>query len=113
MAKKRIMIIKIKPLSVNQCWQGKRFKTSAYKAYEREILSLLPPVKISKKKLAIVLRFGFSSKASDIDNPVKPLLDILQKAYEFDDKMIFKLKVEKEIVKKGLEFVLIEIGNYE
>ena len=31
-----------KPLSVNTCWQGKRFKTPLYKEYEKEILELLP-----------------------------------------------------------------------
>ena len=28
------MIINIKPLSVNQCWKGRRFKTDKYKSYE-------------------------------------------------------------------------------
>jgi hypothetical protein len=34
--------IKIKPLSVNKAWQGKRFKTNEYKQYEKEVSLLLP-----------------------------------------------------------------------
>ena len=36
------MYLKIKPLSVNQVWQGKRFKTKTYKDYEKNVLAILP-----------------------------------------------------------------------
>ena len=32
----------IKPLSVNEAWQGKRFKTNSYKSYEKDVMRLLP-----------------------------------------------------------------------
>lgn len=95
----------IKPLSVNDVWQGKRFKTSKYKDYEQEWFYSIPKIKIPEGKLAMRIIWGFSSKASDIDNPTKPLLDILQKKWGFDDKMIYKLEIEKVDVKKGEEFV--------
>lgn len=41
---------------------------------------------------------------SDIDNPTKLILDILQKRYGFNDKMIYELNLKKEIVKKGKEY---------
>ena len=99
--------INIKPLSVNQCFQGKRYKTHKYKSYETELMLVLLPkmMYIPEGKLQIYLKFGFSSKASDWDNPVKPFQDILQKKYGFDDKRIFKAIVEKELVKKGDEYV--------
>lgn len=96
---------KIKPLSVNKVWQGKRFKTPTYKAYEQEWFYTLPKLKIPKGKLSLMIKWGFSSKASDIDNPTKPLLDILQKKWEFNDKMIYRLELDKVDVKKGEEFV--------
>ena len=37
--------LKYKPLSVNICWQGKRFKTTEYKKYERDLLMILPQIK--------------------------------------------------------------------
>lgn len=104
------MRIKIKPLSVNQCWQGRRFKTKIYKAYEQELLLKLKPYDIDETlKLAVYITWGFSSKGSDIDNPTKPFFDILQKKYGFNDSRIYELHIKKEIVKKGSEFIDFEI----
>ena len=100
-----------KPLSINEAWQGKRFKTPAYNNYEKAILLQMPKVKIDvEQMLRIEFFFGFSNKASDLDNPVKLLLDIAQKKYGFNDKNVFELNVRKCIVKKGEEF--IHIGIY-
>lgn len=100
-----------KPLSINEAWQGKRFKTPAYKAYEESMLLMMPKAKINvEQMLRIEFFFGFSNKASDLDNPVKLLLDIAQKKYGFNDKMVFELNVRKCIVKKGDEF--IHMGIY-
>lgn len=100
-----------KPLSINEAWQGKRFKTPAYKAYEESMLLMMPKAKIDvEQMLRIEFFFGFSNKASDLDNPVKLLMDIAQKKYGFNDKMVFELNVRKCIVKKGEEF--IQMGIY-
>lgn len=101
--------IRIKPLSVNTCWQGRRFKTEAYKDYEVQMYYLLPPKIKFGKKNKLKITFGFSSKASDIDNPVKPFMDILQKRYGFNDKTVYQLEIKKEDVKKGEEYVDFEI----
>lgn len=102
------MEIKIKPLSVNKCWCGRRFKTPEYKAYEEELLYRLPKLKIGKGKLTLIIRLGFSNKLSDIDNSLKPLIDILQKKYGFNDNKIYDLEVFKEDVKKGEEYIDFE-----
>lgn len=110
------MRIDIKPLSVNQCWQGKRFKTPAYKAYERAVLLLLKPMQIPEGELQITLEWGFSSSASDWDNPIKPFQDILQKKYGFNDNRVIKATVIKRKVKKGQEFIefdIIEFKSFE
>lgn len=101
-----------KPLSVNEAWQGKRFKTPIYKSYEEAILLTMPKGKVdSEEMLRIEFFFGFSNKASDLDNPVKLLLDLAQKKYCFNDKNVFELNVRKCIVKKGEEF--IQMGIYK
>jgi Holliday junction resolvase RusA-like endonuclease len=101
-----------KPLSVNLAWQGKRFKTPAYKEYEKGMLLNMPKAYIYKDQmLRVEFFFGFSNKASDLDNPVKLLMDIAQKKYGFDDKMVFELNVRKCIVKKGEEFIQMGIYN--
>jgi len=95
--------INIRPLSVNNAWKGKRFKTDDYKQYEKDLGLLLP--KDIKVKNGLQLEFGFSSKLSDIDNPVKPFIDILQKKYGFNDRDLTLLNIKKENVKKGEEYI--------
>ena len=106
------MLIKIKPLSVNNAWKGRRFKTDDYKFYEYEFLLKLRPLDIPDGKLNIYVMVGFSSLASDCDNILKPLLDILQKKYGFNDNRVYKLTVEKCDIKKGGEFIHFDISKY-
>lgn len=104
------MVIQIKPLSINEAWQGKRFKTKKYKAFEKELLLKLPKLKIEfKPPLSILITFGFSRATSDIDNPLKPFLDCLQKKYGFNDRDVYLLKVEKTLVATGKEFIKFKI----
>ena len=106
------MVIQIKPLSVNEAWQGKRFKTKKYKAFEKEMLLRLPKLKLEfEKPLSVEITFGFSNVLSDIDNPVKPLLDCLQKKYGFNDREVYELNVKKQIVKQGKEFIHFKINE--
>ena len=100
--------LQIKPLSVNECWQGKRYKTPAYNRYEKAVLLLLPKAEIINVE-RIEIEFGVSSKLADIDNPVKPILDILQKKYGFNDRDIFELTIKKVLTKKGQEYIKITI----
>ena len=104
MAKSIQCRIDIKPLSVNEAWQGKRFKSPKYKKYEALLMNLLPKNTVPDGKLRIDITYGFSNSASDIDNPTKLLIDITQKRYGYNDKNIYELNLKKEIVKKGKEF---------
>ena len=103
------MRLDIKPLSVNEAWQGRRFKTPAYKRYERDVLMLLKPFKVPDGDLAITIKYGFSNKASDVDNPTKLIVDILQKKYGFNDSRVTRMTLTKEKVSKGNEFICFEI----
>jgi Holliday junction resolvase RusA-like endonuclease len=99
----------VKPLSVNKVWQGKRYKTFEYKRYEVKLFMALPPKVVIPEMIRIEFIFGFSSKASDLDNPVKPLLDILQKKYSFNDSHVWEMEIQKKIVPKGEEYMKINI----
>ena len=90
------MRINIKPLSVNCAFKGRRFKTLKYKRYERQALAMLQKLDIPDGYLCLRITFGFSSKSADIDNPLKPWIDILQKKYGFNDRMIKRLVVDVE-----------------
>jgi len=103
--------INIKAISVNICWRGRRFKTNSYQAYEKEMMYLLPKLIVPKGKLELTIKVGFSSKNADLDNVAKPLIDVLQKKYEFNDKKIYKLILEKEDVKKGDEYVYFSFDS--
>jgi Holliday junction resolvase RusA-like endonuclease len=59
----------------------------------------------ANEPIELSLIVGFSNMASDVDNVVKPFVDILQKKYGFNDKYIFRLIVEKKLVVKGAEFI--------
>ena len=102
----------IKPLSVNEAWLGRKRKSAKYRKYEAEVTELLATAEIEVPPtggLGLCLEFGFSSSASDIDNPIKPFQDILQKVYGFDDKRIHELIVHKTKVKRGEEYILFDL----
>lgn len=103
----------IKPLSVNAVWQGKRFKTKLYKQYEKDVSLMLRNKKLPKPPYRIYLEFGFSNKLSDIDNPVKPFMDILQKRYNFNDRDVYEMILKKVDVKKGKDYIKWHIESTE
>ena len=105
-----IIELQVKPLSVNEAWKGRRIKSDKYKIFERSVLFMLPkPKDVFSDMLRIELFFGFSNVLSDLDNPIKMTLDILQKKYGFNDKNIFEMNVRKCKVEKGKEFISIGI----
>jgi Holliday junction resolvase RusA-like endonuclease len=106
------MKVNIKPLSVNECWQGKRFKTSKYKAYEHELLLKLKPLEVPDGKLHLNIVIGVSSKLFDIDNMLKPFIDVLQKKYGFNDRDIYKITIDKTITEKEKEYIYFKLLQY-
>ena len=105
--------VDIKPLSVNEAWQGKRFKTQQYKAYEMEMLLKLPAGQLPPPPYRVHYEFGFSNKLADFDNPCKPIGDILQKKYGFNDNQIYEAHIIKKIVKRGQEYINIKIEHVD
>lgn len=101
--------LKIKPLSVNEAWKGRRFKTDKYKAYRKEVLLMLPKLTLPEGPLYIYLEWGFSNSACDFDNPIKPFVDILQEKYGFNDNRIIESHIKKTKVKKGAEYILFNL----
>jgi Holliday junction resolvase RusA-like endonuclease len=103
--------IKIKPLSVNEAFKGKKYRTDKYDLFIKNMMFLLPnnmnfP---DEKNIKIAIIFGFSSSLSDIDNCCKSFLDCLVKKYKIDDRYIYEMHVFKEIVIKGQEFITFKI----
>jgi Holliday junction resolvase RusA-like endonuclease len=101
--------INVKPLSVNGCWQGRRFKTPDYKHYEIKCKLLLPKIVIPLGVLKISFDFGISYAGFDFDNAIKPFMDILQKKYGFNDSRVWEANIKKTKTEKGQEFVKFKI----
>ena len=103
--------IHIKPISANRAFQGRRFKTPTYTAYETELCFLLPKIKVPTGKLELHYVFGMSNKNSDLGNLEKQTTDILSKRYGFNDKNLYRIILERQDVKKGSEFVSFEFNE--
>lgn len=101
----------IKLLSINEAWQGRRYKTKKYETYEKILRYTLPNNKFNIDSYYIVFFFNFSNKLSDWDNPIKPLQDILQKKYGFNDRDVEIAMVYKNIVEKKDEGFIVYIGD--
>lgn len=104
--------LNIPALSINNAYRGRRFATQALKRYKDDISYLLPKIIVPKGKLALMYRFGMSSKLSDADNGVKAFQDCLAEVYGFNDRVIYKISIEKIDVPKGKEFIEFEISPY-
>ncbi len=104
--------VKLKPLSVNEAYRGRRFKTPALAKYKQDIAILLPKFTPPKGRLHVDYRFGVSSKGSDGDNLVKAFQDALSESYGFNDNLIYGWSGEKVDVKKGEEFIEFKITRF-
>jgi len=102
--------IKIKALSNNEMYGGRKVKSYKYRNFERDIMPLLPSdVEIPKGKIHLNMQVGLSSKLADLDNTLKPFIDCLQLKYGFNDKWIYKISAKKKDVKKGMEYIHFEL----
>lgn len=104
--------VNIKPLSINEAFQGRRFKTHKHEAYEMEVIVNLPPITLPAPPYCVTYTFGLSNSQADVDNHIKVFQDCLQKKYRFNDKYIYKLIAQKKKVKKGQEFVEFKIETF-
>lgn len=105
--------IQIKPLSVNEVWKGRRYRTDKYKDWSEHLGWILPNDVQTFPKMYVEIVFAFSNAGSDIDNPLKPFIDVLQKRYKFNDAQIYSLHVEKTVVPKGAEYVGFKFYDYD
>ena len=106
--------LKVKPLSVNGAYRGRRFATQELKDYKLELSLRLPKkIVIPEGKLKVVYIFGISSKNGDGDNLIKAFQDCVADKYGFNDKRIYKWDVEKVDVPKGKEFINFDILKWQ
>lgn len=104
----------IKPMSINACFQGRRYKTSEYKAWREEMGWMLKKHK-SKPIKWCDIEFNFYVKnygKIDIDNLLKPLLDALVESKIIEDDRYVK-SIWATKYKADVESVSILIAGHE
>jgi len=106
--------INIKPLSCNNAYYGRKVKTKEYREYEHKIKKLLPDIELPDKgELVLKMEVGFSSRASDLGNVEKLFTDCLQKGIGFNDNRIYRIIMDKKIVKKGEEYISFDLSPFD
>lgn len=109
------MKVEIKPISINSCWQGRRFKTKEYAEWRKESMYLIKKLKPETVDAVCTVQLTFhcskNFKRVDIDNMIKPALDsIVDSGAIKDDRFIEKLVVDKVKDKKDFwEFSVEEL----
>lgn len=101
--------VKIKPMSANESYKGRKFKTDKYKFYTRVLLACLPDIDLPDPPYFLKIEVGLSSMAGDADNPVKPFQDIIQQRYGFNDNKIGLVASRRIKTKKKEEFIRFEL----
>ena len=104
----------IKPLSANEAFMGRKRKTAKYRDYEIKLPRMLPELELpARGPLGLRVRVGYSNRAADIDNCLKPFIDILQKHYSFNDNRIYFIEVTKVKTEKGAEYISFDLFPLE
>ena len=109
--------IPIKPISVNSCFQGRRFRTTEFKKWQEAVIYSLPKNSSRAKTFSVSICVYLKNPLkSDIDNYAKPIIDCLVEAGVIrDDRYIFRLEMvkKKTLNKEGFEIEIIEIDFVE
>ena len=107
--------LNLKSLSVNKAWQGRRYRTDAYKLFQSAVHMLLLVIKPKKPEgdeYFVHYEFGLPSSA-DIDNPIKTFQDCLFRFWNMlkrDSKIMFMIVVKVK-VKKGDEYIGFHVDD--
>jgi hypothetical protein len=122
-------IIPVKPIGINETYceiikykfdkkTGKmqpyadRILTKKGKLFKVDSKKFIPEclLKVSKY-IEVQIKYGFANDMQDVDGPTKSCLDILASQFNFNDNIVKKYSVEKEIVSKGKEYWSFKIIN--
>lgn len=89
--------LQIRPLSVNSIWQGRRYRTSEFKAWQDLVLYNLEKQDELRGELAVKLDFYLPNAGRiDLDNLLKGIIDCFQKrGYFKNDNKITYLEARK------------------
>lgn len=111
------ILIPIGGISVNKCWQGRRFRTPLYLKWQEAVALSLNKEDCqkfqTKEALEVSLVFYVKyPKKIDTDNLIKSSLDALtQNKIILDDRYIYKITAEKkQSDKEGIRVEIMPCG---
>jgi Holliday junction resolvase RusA-like endonuclease len=105
--------IPIKPISINACFQGRRFRTKDFKKWQELVIHTLPKGIEKGEKIELAISVHLKSPLrSDLDNYAKPIIDCcVKRGLMKDDRYVFRIKLEK--IKADKEGFEVNIKSYE
>ena len=111
----------VKPLSANRMWNRrgtKTFKSADYKQFQEDLRTEIMMEDwtwpFADEQVTFRVEAGLSNRGADIDNVVKPLLDTYQGMFDgFNDNKVYHIELFKTIVKKGEEFLDVQIRGWD
>ena len=97
-------------------YRNKAIKQIKYIEYQNDLRDEMKGVKwiFSSHPVSFKIIAGFSNKAADLDNVIKPLFDTYQGIFkEFNDNKVYYAELHKKIVPKGEEYLTVEVKEYK
>jgi|TARA_Y100000296_G_scaffold86818_1_gene128000 Holliday junction resolvase RusA-like endonuclease len=112
MTNSKTLVVPIRPITINQAWCGRKFKTPRYKKW-REEMGWLVKGKGKVKWCNIELEFHIKHFATtDVDNLIKPVLDALEEGGVIEnDKYVVSVKATK--YKSSNERIIISLHELD
>ena len=111
-------MIKIKPISINDCFQGRRFKNNEFKKWQKAVIKEMwfgrQMGGWGKRLVEVAFRFYLKRPFnSDADNFLKPAQDCLVKAGILKyDRYVMKVSSEKiKSEEEGFDFIIKPYKN--
>ncbi len=109
--------LSVKPFSANKMYTGRKKRSVWYSGFSAKVHKMLEKggYKYSFKKgtpLTLVLVVGYSYAGSDTSNAIKPVEDCISRYFGFNDNLIYSIHIRKYIVKKGEEFLYINLKKF-
>ena len=106
----------VRPVSTNSMYESagsRRWKSDIYMKLERDVRKALRSRSITLNLpeiggLEFKAVFGVSFQF-DLDNALKPFIDILEDFYKFNDNRISHIDVRKVSTKRGQEFIEFDL----
>lgn len=97
-------------------YRNKAIKQRQYIDYQNELRDEIRGVEwpFGDDQVEFYIVAGFSNRAADLDNVIKPLFDTYQGIFEeFNDNKVYHAELHKTIVRKGREFLFVRVGRVD